>query len=218
MIERLRSLNPALRIDAVTDAAFAPYGRVLPLRDAPALRRALSETPIPDEGNRYVASLGTLEAACETAGALAPFGGMDAQAGYCNGRGHRLNALEYHKCSEINFSDTGLVLLLALPEDLADGRIDSAAVRGFYLPPDVAVEVYPRVLHFAPCRVSDDGFRCLVALERGVNGPVDLPAGAAGEDRLLWMRGKWMTCHPDSPQAEKGAFVGITGENIDLKI
>ena len=74
------------------------------------------------------------------------------------------------------------------------------------------------MLHFAPCRVSDDGFRCLVALERGVNSPIDLPAGAAGEDRLLWMRGKWMTCHPDSPQAEKGAFVGITGENLTLKI
>ena len=215
----LRAKNPGLRIEPVTDATFAPYGQVLPLRDAETLRRALSDTPVPETGNRYVASLDALETACEAAGALAPFGGMPTQAGYCNGRGHRLNALEYHKCSEVNFSDTGLVLLLALPEELRDGRLESAAVRAFYLPPDTAIEVYPRVLHFAPCRVTADGFRCLVVLERGVNSPIDLPGtDAPGEDKLLWMRGKWMTCHPDSPQAEKGAFVGISGENIDLKI
>ena len=218
-LEVLRANNPALRIVSVTDAAFAPYGRVLPLADTAALHRALSDTPVPETGNQYVASLETLEAACEAAGALAPFGGMETQAGTCNGRGHMMNALEYHKCSEVNFSTTGLVLLLALPEDVHDGRLDAAAVRGFYLPPDVAIEVYPRVLHFAPCRVSDDGFRCLVVLERGVNSPIDLPgADAEGEDKLLWMRGKWMLCHPDSPQAEKGAFVGIDGENWDLEI
>ena len=32
------------------------------------------------------------------------------------------------------------------------------------------------------------------------------------------MRGKWLTCHPDSPQAAKGAFAGITGENIRLTL
>ena len=215
----LRARNPELGITPVTDAAFAPYGRVLPLRDAETLRRALEDTPIPDEGNQYVASVDALEKACEAAGACAPFGGMPTQAGYCNGNGHQLNALEYHKCSEVNFSDTGLVLLLALPEDMPDGQVDAADVRAFYLPPDTAIEVYPRVGHFAPCRVSEEGFRCLVVLERGVNSPIELPGtDAAGEEKRLWMRGKWMTCHPDSPQAEKGAFVGIHGANIDLKI
>ena len=52
-LETLRALNPDLRIDAVTDASFAPYGRVLPLDDTAALHRALQDTPIPDEGNRY---------------------------------------------------------------------------------------------------------------------------------------------------------------------
>ena len=219
ILDQLRAKNPALRIDAVTDASFAPYGRVLSLRDTEALSRALEDTPVPETGNRYVASLDTLEAACEAAGALSAFGGMPTQAGYCNGRGHQLNALEYHKCSEVNYSTTGLVLLLALPDDLTDGCLDSAAVRAFYLPPEVAIEVYPRVLHFAPCRVTEEGFRCLVVLERGVNSPIDLPgADAAGEEKLLWMRGKWMTCHASSPQAEKGAFVGISGENLNLKI
>ena len=218
-LQQLREKNPNLIIRPVTDASFAPYGQVLPLRDCETLRRALSKTPIPETGNRYVAALDTLYAACEAAGALAPFGGMAAQAGYCNGRGHKLNALEYHKCSEVNFSDTGLVLLLALPEQFRDGFVDAADVRAFYLPPDTAIEVWPRVGHFAPCRVTENGFRCLVVLEEGVNSPVELPGpDAEGEEKLLWMRGKWMTCHPDSPQAEKGAFVGISGENWDLKI
>ena len=86
-------------------------------------------------------------------------------------------------------------------------------------PWNTTIEVYPRVGHFAPCRVSEDGFQCLVVLERGVNSPIDVPGpGADGEDKLLWMRGKWMTCHAESPQAEKGAFIGITGENWDLEI
>jgi hypothetical protein len=56
-------------------------------------------------------------------------------------------------------------------------------------------------------------------LERGTNGPLErVDTAAAGEDGLLWMRNKWLLCHPESPQAAKGAFVGITGENIRLKL
>jgi len=111
------------------------------------------------------------------------------------------------------------VLLLALPEDLKDGHLDSGSVKGFYLRPDTAVEIYPRVFHFAPCRVSDEGFNCLVVLEKGVNSPLAPEhAELRGEGRFLWMRGKWMICHPDSPQAEMGAFQGISGENIKIKI
>lgn len=144
---------------------------------------------------------------------------MDIQAGYCNGHGYTLNALEYHKCSEVNFTTSGLVLLLALPQDMSGGVIDSASVKGFYLPKGTAIEVYPKVLHFAPCRISSDGFRCLVVLEKGVNSPLgktDVPD--SDEDKLLFMRGKWLSCHLDSPQAKQGAFCGISGQNIKLNI
>ena len=39
-----------------------------------------------------------------------------------------------------------------------------------------------------------------------------------GEEALLWMTNKWMVCHPDSPQAAKGAHVGIRGENLQLRL
>lgn len=219
-VERLRELNPGLEIYSVFDSRFRPYGRLLPAVEDTEFRRAFAAQPIPEQGNRYAASVPELEETAFIRGLRrSVFGEMDIEAGYCNGRGHMLNALEYHKCSEVNFSTTGLVLLLALPGCMDDGRLDSSSVCGFYLPPDTVVEIFPLVLHFAPCRVSDDGFNCLVVLERGVNSPSEhVDISAPGEEKLFWMRGKWLTCHPDSPQARKGAFAGISGTNIDLKI
>ena len=218
-LDELRRANPGLPLYSVLDPEFAPYGRVLPF-DTSALTAAMAATPLPEEGNRYVVSLPELEAVpavkliSETV-----FGGMPVQAGYCNGHGHLLNALEYHKCSEVNLSARGLVLLLALPSRLHDGRLDSRDVVGFYLPPQVPVEIHPMVLHFAPCRVTEEGFDCLVILEKDTNAPLErVDTSAPGEQKLLWMRNKWLTCHPDSPQAGNGAFVGISGENIDLHI
>ena len=219
MLRMLREKNPELPLFSVLDREFCRYGRVLEA-DTKALADALAATPIPAEGNQYVAALPALEAVDVMPGLRRTvFGEMPIQAGYCNGNGFQLNALEYHKCSEINFTTTGLVLLLALPEQLDDGRLDSADVVGFYLPEGVLVEIFPMVLHFAPCRIAESGFRCLVVLEQGTNAPLpSVNTAAPGEEKLLWMRNKWMTCHPDSPQKEKGAFVGISGENLTLNI
>ena len=220
ILEQLQSKNPDLPLFSVTDPEFARYGRVLPCEDKAALSAAMDETGIPESGNRYVASDPKLEAldSIKEIGRTV-YGGMPIQAGFCNGRGFTLNAEEYHKCSEVNYSTTGLVLLLALPEDIHDRTLDSKDVKGFYLPPETLVEIHPRVLHFAPCRIRDDGFNCLVVLECGTNEPLDhVDTTAPGEAGLLWMRNKWLICHPDSPQAQKGAFVGITGENLTLKI
>ncbi len=218
-LEKLRALNPKLPLYSVYDAEFQLYGRVLDLGDTEELFAALSETKIPESGNCYVASDKALESVFAMRRIKNVFGGMEIQAGYCNGHGYTLNALEYHKCSEVNFTTSGLVLLLALPQDMNGGAVDSASVKGFYLPKGTAIEVYPKVLHFAPCRISNDGFRCLVVLEKGVNSPLgETCAPASDEDRLLFMRGKWLLCHPDSPQAKQGAFCGISGKNIKLNI
>ena len=220
VLNALRRANPALRLFSVHDPEFAPYGRVLEIPAPEALALALKEIGIPEDGNRYVASepaLEETEAVREIARRV--YGEAEVQAGYCNGNSFTLNAEEYHKCSEVNFSTTGLVLLLALPGDLRDRRLDPADVAGFYLPPMVAVELHPLVLHFAPCRISEAGFDCLVVLTRGTNGPLTrVNPAAPGEEGLLWMVNKWMLCHPASPQAAKGAFIGITGENLTLRL
>ena len=218
-LETLRLRNPDLRLYSVDDPAFLPYGRVL-ARRIDALSDAMDRTAIPETGNRYTASDPSLEAlaAVREIGRTV-FGGMPIQAGFCNGRGFQLNAEEYHKCSEVNYSTTGLVLLLALPGDVRGGVLHAEDVAGFLLPPDTLVEIHPRVLHFAPCRISEEGFNCLVVLTRGTNAPLaHVDPTAPGEEGLLWMQNKWLLCHPDSPQAKNGAHVAIRGENIRLSI
>ena len=219
MIKTLRQKNPELKLYSVLDPEFRRYGRVLNAETG-ELAAAMAAMEIPEEGNCYKASVPALEAVpLMKSLRRTVFGEMEIQAGYCNGHGYKLNAMEYHKCCEINFSTTGLVLLLALPEQLDDGRLDSADVAGFYLPAGALVEIFPLVMHFAPCRISESGFNCLVVLEKGTNEVLPVvDTSASGEEKLLWMRNKWMTCHPDSPQKEKGAFVGISGENIALAI
>ena len=219
MLEMLRKKNPDLPLYSVTDPEFKRYGRVLAGETA-ELAKALDTCAIPAEGNCYQASAPVLEAvALMQDMKRVVFGDMPIEAGFCNGRGYQLNAMEYHKCSEVNFTTTGLVLLLALPEQLDDGKLDSADVVGFYLPAGVLVEIFPLVLHFAPCRISEDGFRCLVILEKGTNEALpSVNTAAEGEEKMLWMRNKWLTCHPDSPQQKNGAYVGISGENLALQI
>ena len=219
-LEELKRKNPHLPLFSVHDPAFAPYGRVLPIHDPASLRAAMNETLIPETGNRYTASVPALEATPDIQNlADTVYGGMAIQAGCCNGHGFTLNAEEYHKCSEVNYTTTGLVLLLALPGDVLGRKLDAAKVIGFYLPPETMVEIHPLVLHFAPCRVRAEGFNCLVVLTAGTNMPLEkVDPAAPGEEGLLWMRNKWLLCHPDSPQAQKGAFIGITGENLRLFI
>ena len=142
IFEALRKTNPDLPLYTVTDPEFEADGRILPLSEAEEeeLFEALNRTPLPEEGNAYFASLPPLEAARAVRRfERSVFGCMGTEAGCCNGRGFTLNALEYHKCSEVTFSTGGLVLLLALPAQLRDGYIDSREVKGFYLPPRTAV-------------------------------------------------------------------------------
>ena len=219
-VELLAAKNPDLTLFDVFDERFSRYGRVLELGGTSALHQAMLKISIPESGNCYVAddmSLKALDIVSKIK--LSVYGDVPIEAGYCNGHSFALNAEEYHRCSEVNFTTTGLVLLLALPEDIKGGKLDSKRVVGVYLPPDVPVEIYPRVLHFAPCRLSDDGFNCLVILTDGTNTALDsVDSSLPGEDGMLWMRNKWLLCHPDSPQAVKGAYVGITGKNIELNI
>lgn len=216
----LRLKNPNLKLHSVLDDTFSHYGQVLLDDPAASLDAALLNTKIPATGNHYEPSIPSLEALPMMRELqYSIYGGMPIQAGFCNGHGFTLNAEEYHKCSEVNYSTTGLVLLLARPECLRNGSLHSDDVHGFYLPPGTLIELYPRVLHFAPCRISPIGFNCLVVLEQGTNSPLEQPDHTSFDKTgLLWRKNKWLICHPDSPQAQDGAYTGISGENIRLQI
>ena len=222
-MDRLRRLNPHLRMHHVADPEFAAFGRVVTAYDFTAWLKYLdSETEVPAEGNVYVASEPGLEA-------LAPYdlirdtvyGGLDIQAGYCNGLATRLNGLEYHKSPEFFVTRTELVLLLAPYRAMREFALDVAHVRAFYFPAGTAAELFGSTLHFAPSRLSDEGFKSVIVLLRGTNTdppPVAGRCAADPEARLLFRKHKWLLAHPNNPVlAARGAIAAITGDNLEVR-
>ena len=143
------------------------------------------------------------------------FGGIPIQLGYCNGRNNTLNALEYHRSSEINVACTDLILLLGREQDIEpDGRYDTAKVMAFRVPAGTVIEVYATSLHYAPCGIDGAKFRCVVVLPRDTNLDLEHKPTGEGEDRLLFARNKWLVAHPDAKI--EGAFNGLYGENLTV--
>lgn len=208
-----------MKIYSIYDEAFRPYGKVLEGYDTAALTAALeNETPLP-EAVVYTAA----EPALEKLPILAElsdraYGGMPIQLGWCNGHNTKLNCLEYHRDSEINFGTKDFILLLGLEGEIgADGLFDTALAKAFLVPAGVMVEVYATALHYAPCEAKlGQGFKVLVALPRGTN--TDKPAFTpkTREDTLLTARNKWLLAHEESDEAKGGAVVGLKGVNVDI--
>ena len=143
------------------------------------------------------------------------FGGLPIQIGYCNGDNRKLNAMEYHRSSEIDIAVTDLILLLGAQQDIeADFTYDTSLVEAFFVPAGTAVELYATTLHYAPCTAVPGGFRCVVILPAGTNTELDFPAGKAGEDRLITARNKWLIAHEEA--GIEGAFCGLRGENPEV--
>ena len=207
-----------MKIESVYDASFAAYGKVLAGYDAAELLRTLEAvTPLP-EGTDYVASQPELEALPVAALLSAnAYGGMPIQLGWCNGHNTKLNCLEYHRDSELNCGTTDFVLLLAKLDDLDGGVLDTAKVRAFRVPAGVLVEVYATTLHYAPCSgAAGQGFRVMVALPRGTNGPKPEITALGDEDKTLWACNTWLLAHGESGEAAQGASVLLRGQNIDI--
>ena len=209
-----------MKIYNVTDPEFTNYGRIIEgyEEEKKAIVEALkNSTPVP-EGTDYVAeepALQSLAAADSITNSL--FGGSPMQFGWCNGHNTKLNCLEYHRSSEINLGSTDFILLLAKREEIVDHKIDSSKVKAFLCPAGTMIEVYATALHYAPCQASkDSGFQVLVGLPKGTNvGKPDFTP-ANQEDKLITATNKWLLAHAESSEAKDGAWIGITGENIDI--
>ena len=206
-----------MKILPVTDASFAPYGRVVEGYDVAPLLAALEKTPLTDSVV-YVPReelLHQAEGADKVGEAL--FGGMPFQLGWCNGRNTRLNCLEFHRDSEFNLGTEDFILLIAKQGEIVDGVLDTACVKAFRVPAGVLVEVYATTLHYAPCHCdASKGFRVLVALPQRTNTDKPAISNKSSEDKRLWARNKWLLAHPDSSEAKQGAYIGLAGENIDI--
>lgn len=219
MLNHLKQCNPALEINSIFDDSFLNFGKVITGYDFSKALEIMKNRNIPESGNVYVASdeeIMNTPLARDLSKMF--YGNMPIQIGYCNGNGNKLNALEYHKCSEINVTATDLILLLEDIRNIKNNSLSSSNVKAFYVPSNTALELYSTTLHFAPCKVSDSGFKSIIVLTAGTNQPLEsIGTPRNDEDRLLWMQNKWLIAHKESIPASKGAFIGIMGDNIEIK-
>ena len=204
-----------MKIQNVTDASFRKYGKIITEYSFEKILKEMEHTPLPKDVV-YVPSVEELEVLPEAAEICKKgFGGLPIQIGYCNGDNHKLNALEYHRSSELDIAQTDLILLLGMQQDIEDGDIyDTAKVEAFLVPAGTGIEVYATTLHYAPCHVNEAGFQCVVVLPKGTNTELTFDTAAEGEDKLLTAKNKWLIAHEEA--AIEGAFNGLKGENVGI--
>ena len=205
-----------MTVRKVTDPAFKAYGRIITGYDFSGLLKAMEQTPLPEDVI-YIPSLPEMEAlpaAKELENGI--YGQMPIQIGCCNGHNKKLNAMEYHRDSEVDIAVDDLILILGKQQDIEeDHTYDTSRMEAFLVPAGTAVEVYATTLHYAPCHVKDEGFRCVIVLPRDTNLDMEPVEVKDPEDRLLFARNKWLIGHAQGGLPE-GAFIGLKGENLSV--
>lgn len=98
--------------------------------------------------------------------------------------------------------------------EIKNQHIDASKFRAFYVPKGATVEVYATTLHFCPCQVSDQGFRCVVALPENTNVALETKQ----KDQRLTAKNKWLLAHVENEgKIKQGALPGITGKNYEIQ-
>ncbi|MBO5241423.1 MAG: DUF4867 family protein [Lachnospiraceae bacterium] len=204
-----------MQIYDVTDPKFKKYGKVVTNIDFSGLVEAMQSTPLP-EGVVYEPSVAELEALPVMDELKTKFHGeLDVQIGYCNGHNVMLNAVEYHRSSELNIAATDAVLMLGCQQDITDDfTYDTSLMEAFKVPKGVGVELYATTLHYAPCDLNNEGFKVSVVLPKGTNYPLD-KTHAEGEDKLITAKNKWLIGHAEGG-LDAGAHIGLVGKNLNL--
>ncbi len=206
-----------MEIKKITDSAFRKYGRVIQGIDFTDLVEAIKkETPLP-EGVAYEPSIKALEATT-AAKALQKrtYGELPIEVGYCNGHNYKLNAIEYHRSSEINVAATDAVLIVGMQQDITDDfTYDTSLMEAFLVPEGIAVEIYATTLHYAPCSANDGGFKVGIVLPAGTNYPLE-EKHEGWEDALITAQNKWLIGHAEGG-LDEGAHIGLVGKNLDIR-
>ena len=206
-----------MEIKKVTDPSFRKYGRVVEGIDFTDLVNAINEkTPLP-EGVAYEPSIAELEAT-QSAKELQrrSYGELPIQVGYCNGHNYKLNAVEYHRSSEINVAATDAVLIVGMQQDITDDfTYDTAKMEAFLVTAGTAVELYATTLHYAPCSANDGGFKVGIVLPAGTNYPLK-ESHDGWEDSLITAQNKWLIGHAEGG-LDAGAHIGLVGKNLDIR-
>ncbi len=203
-----------MKLYTTQDAEFRLYGQKLNI-DCSELLEAAKTIALPEAGSIYHAEE---EAFAKTKIAdyfqTVVFGELPIEMGYCYGHSNRLNALEWHKNSEINIAVTDMVLILGKQEEMENGCYDSKNCKAFLIKQGECIEVYATTLHFCPCETSSQGFGCVVVLPKDTNLPLDKEPS---EDPLLFRKNKWIIAHVENEGLiARGVKGNLTGVNYTV--
>lgn len=203
-----------MKIYSIHDKDFDQYGQVVACPYFELFEKEADKIDIPETGCSYMASVPTFETAEAAAYYREYFGDMDAQIGYCWGQNDTLNALEWHKSSEVHCALEDMILLLGDIREMQNGVFDTKNIKGFYVKKGESVEIYQTTLHFCPTMPNGKVFKNVVILPRGTNTPLTMETS----DKKLVARNKWLICHGESKKhVDMGRVVGVIGENIVVK-
>ena len=202
-------------MQSVLDAGFKKYGRVIADIDTSEIVKLMDSYDMPEDVV-YVAGDEKLEnTQIHKVMEESIYGGCPVQTGYCNGHNQKLNALEYHRSSEVNVAVTDIILLLGSEQDIAsDFTYETSKVEAFLVPAGTGIEIYGTTLHYAPCGVDGNGFKAIVVLPEGTNTDLMTCHTKSYDDKLLTAKNKWLIAHEEA--GIEGAVCGLKGENIDL--
>jgi len=201
----------------VEDKEFQKYGRIIKGIDCGGVITELKKLSLP-EGVIYEPSVKELEALpVKKDLENKTYGELPIQIGYCIGHNSLLNAVEYHRSSEINIAAKDAILVLGLEHDITeDFTYDTSKMEAFLIREGTAVELYATALHYAPCETNPQGFLMAIVLPAGTNYPLTQPH-ASLEDNLITARNKWLIGHPDAGHAA-GTHIGLIGKNLDVRV
>lgn len=219
ILKKLREVNPGKTIRTVEDPEFASYGTVHSHIRVPKMRQYAYEREMPEQEVYEPCCADLMKMDESVFFTHFAYGETACQVGYYTGFVNTLNALEYHKCSEVLVEFEPAVLILGHIWDISQDEIDASKLELFYVPADTCVELYATTLHFAPCMATPAGVRQVVCQTAGTNTDLEHPELITneGENRLLYQKNKWVLIHPDAAAAfEANAVQGIKGENISV--
>lgn len=208
-----------MKITNVNDKSFRSYGRVLPL-DVDGFVKTIKARPAVKKGEvvyepsvREFEDLPLYQELKDKT-----YGEQDIEFGHCSGWNEKLNAVEYHRSSEIDIAATDLYLMLGHQQDIdyETNTYDTGKMEVFFVPAGTAVELYATTLHYAPCGKEGKEFRCGVVLPKGTNEALQEPGSTEAENRLLFAENKWLIAHKESGLDRDGAWIGLKGENLTL--
>ena len=220
-LDLLRKKNPDLTIHTVDEELFLQYGRLVHSSVFDELAYYIDKNTVIPERNTYVADIPDLHKPYIDEALSVFYGGFVPQIGYCNGPNVTMNGCEYHKGPELTIAVTDCLMWWVLPQDLINfDYVDSKCANVFYIPKGCAFLLHPLVLHLAPCKVDNRGYKTVIILPKGTNLPIEpelkerLKNSGDPESRILHMQNKYMITHKDwEPLVSQGVHIGLIGIN-----